>query len=83
MPATRASWHVHGLGVLPAAAGQRHRDGADRGRDARGPAAGASWVSLGMYAQNDGARRIYRRLGFRTDAELTSFSPAGTRRPPA
>ena len=69
------SWHVHGLGVLPSLRGTGTGDRADGGGHPRGLAAGAAWVSLGMYAQNDGARRLYRRLGFRTDAELTSFSP--------
>ncbi|MDQ0373884.1 GNAT family N-acetyltransferase [Cellulomonas humilata] len=77
------SWHVHGLGVLPTL----RRTGAGTALTAALTRAafsgGASWVSLGMYAQNDDARRIYRRLGFRTDAEMTSFSPAGAARPPA
>ena len=77
------SWHVHGLGVLPT----QRRTGAGTALTAAltraAIAGGAAWVSLGMYAQNDEARRIYRRLGFRTDAELSSFSPAGAQRPPA
>ena len=77
------SWHVHGLGVLPTL----RRTGAGTALTAAltraALADGASWVSLGMYAQNDAARRIYRRLGFRTDTEMSSFSPPGTQRPPA
>ncbi|WP_019137091.1 GNAT family N-acetyltransferase [Cellulomonas massiliensis] len=84
-PGTRAgeqSWHLHGLGVLPTA----RRTGAGAALTAaatRGALeAGAEFVSLGMYADNDGARRIYRRLGFRTDAENASYGPVGTVRPP-
>jgi ribosomal protein S18 acetylase RimI-like enzyme len=74
---------VHGLGVLPSL----RRTGAGTALTAAltraAFAGGASWVSLGMYARNDAARRIYRRLGFDTDMELRSFSPAGAQRPPA
>ena len=77
------SWHVHGLGVVPRLRGSGTGTALTAAAVRAGLRAGASWVSLGMYAQNDGARRIYRRLGFRTDAEFTSFSPAGTQRPPA
>jgi ribosomal protein S18 acetylase RimI-like enzyme len=77
-----SSWHVHGLGVLPSL----RRTGAGTALTAAVTRAafggGASWVSLGMYAQNEVARRIYRRLGFGTDMELRSFSPAGAQRPP-
>lgn len=77
-----ASWHVHGLGVLPTLRGSGMGTALTAAATRAGVLAGASWVSLGMYAQNDTARRIYRRLGFRTDAELTSFGPAGSERPP-
>ncbi|WP_051274389.1 N-acetyltransferase [Cellulomonas sp. URHD0024] len=77
------SWHVHGLGVLPGLRGTGTGTALAAVVTRAGLAAGADWVSLGMYASNDGARRIYRRLGFRTDAELTSFSPTGAGRPPA
>jgi predicted GNAT family acetyltransferase len=36
-------------------------------------AEGAEWVSLGMWDDNDGARRIYHRLGFRTVHRLTTL----------
>ncbi|NUU17638.1 GNAT family N-acetyltransferase [Cellulomonas humilata] len=76
------SWHVHGLGVLPRLRGTGLGTALTAVATRAGLAAGAPWVSLGMYAQNDGARRIYHRLGYRTDVELTSFSPAGASRPP-
>ena len=81
VPATRRSWHVHGLGVLPRLRGSGTGTALTAAAVRAGLRSGASWVSLGMYAQNDGARRIYTRLGFRTDAELTSFSPAGDAAP--
>jgi ribosomal protein S18 acetylase RimI-like enzyme len=33
---------------------------------------GTGWVTLGMYSDNDVARRIYRRLGYRCDHRFTS-----------
>ncbi|KRD45084.1 hypothetical protein ASE38_13915 [Cellulomonas sp. Root930] len=78
----RPSWHVHGLGVVPTLRESGMGTALTAAATRAGVLAGASWVSLGMYAENDTARRIYRRLGFRTDAELTSFSPAGAERPP-
>ncbi|WP_421741408.1 GNAT family N-acetyltransferase [Cellulomonas sp.] len=78
----RPSWHVHGLGVVPSRRGSGMGTALTAAVTRAGDAAGAPWVSLGIYAQNDRARRIYRRLGFRTDAELTSFGPAGAERPP-
>jgi len=77
------SWHLHGLGVLPTA----RRTGAGAALTAVATraalAAGAELVSLGMYADNDVARRIYQRLGFRTDVENVSYGPVGADRPPA
>ncbi len=66
-------WHLHGLGVRPAARGRGTATAltAAAVRDAR--AAGAPWVSLGMYADNDGARRIYHRLGFTTGHRFESY----------
>ena len=65
-------------------AGDRGGDGPDGGgAPARACAAGASWVSLGMYAQNDAARRIYRGWASGPTRRCTSFSAGGTLRPPA
>lgn len=81
-PGDGLSWHVHGLGVLPGLRGSGLGTALTAAVTRAGLAEGASWVSLGMYADNAGARRIYHRLGYRTEAELTSFSPAGADRPP-
>lgn len=82
-PGDARSWHVHGLGVRPLLRGTGTGTALTAAVVRAALRSGASWVSLGMDAENDAARRIYRRLGFRTDAELTSFSPAGAQRPPA
>ncbi len=69
------SWHLHGLGVRPS--GRRRGIGAALlvAATAEGLAAGAEWVSLGVWAANEQARRIYRRLGFVTDHEGRSYRP--------
>ena len=41
-----------------------------------GLAAGAEWVSLGVYDDNVAARRLYDALGFRTDARYVQLAPA-------
>ena len=41
-----------------------------------GLSSGADWVSLGVWADNEPALRIYRRLGWRTDARMRSYRPA-------
>lgn len=72
------SWHVHGLGVRPEAR--------SRGFGARLTAAatraafeaGADWASLGMFASNDVARRVYLRLGYRVEGRFTSYRVAVT-----
>lgn len=76
------SWHLHGLGVRPETRGRGLGAALTAALTRAGLAAGADWVSLGMYADNDAARRIYRRLGFTTEAEFDSYGPAGSRRPP-
>ncbi len=67
------SWHVHGLGVRPEA---RARGFGVRLTAAATQAAfdaGADWASLGMFASNDVARRVYRRLGYRVEGRFTSY----------
>lgn len=70
------SWHLHGLGVLP------HARSRGLGRALTATAAraafdaGADWVSLGMYASNARARRVYLRLGFAVEGRFTSYRPA-------
>lgn len=78
-----ASWHLHGLGVRPVARGTGVGSALAAVATRTGLAAGAEWVSLGLYSSNDTARRLYERLGFRTEAELSSFAPTGADRPPA
>ncbi|MCV2394560.1 GNAT family N-acetyltransferase [Actinotalea sp. M2MS4P-6] len=67
------SWHLHGLGVRP----HGRRGGLGRaltGAATRaGLASGADWVSLGMYASNAVARRVYERLGFQVEGRFTSY----------
>ena len=74
---TGFSWHLHGLGVRPD--GRRGGLGTALmvAATADGLAAGADWVSLGVWAHNEPALRIYRRLGFRTDLQGRSYRPQG------
>jgi ribosomal protein S18 acetylase RimI-like enzyme len=69
------SWHLHGLGVRPD--GRRGGLGTALlvAATAEGLAAGADWVSLGVWAANEPALRIYRRLGFRTNHQGRSYRP--------
>lgn len=79
----RASWHLHGLGVRPAARGAGIGSALTAVATRAGLDDGAAWVSLGIYADNATARRLYHRLGYRTEVELSSFAPATADRPPA
>ncbi|NCT90883.1 GNAT family N-acetyltransferase [Cellulomonas sp. APG4] len=77
------SWHVHGLGVRPELRGQGlgRAVAAAIARDAF--TEGVDWVSLGVYADNHPARRLYTGLGFEVRAQFRSFGPAGAGRPPS
>jgi ribosomal protein S18 acetylase RimI-like enzyme len=77
------SWHVHGLGVVPGARSTGLGTALTCAAVRQAFVEGVSFVSLGMYAQNDVARRLYTRLGFAVDAELASYGPTGADRPPA
>ncbi|GAA3821427.1 GNAT family N-acetyltransferase [Cellulomonas soli] len=81
-PGDAVTWHLHGLGVRPGLRGAGVGSALVAAATRAGLEAGAPWVSLGMYADNDGARRVYERLGYRTWAQFTSFGPAGVQRPP-
>ncbi|WP_281860902.1 GNAT family N-acetyltransferase [Salana multivorans] len=70
------SWHLHGLGVAPGARRAGYGAALTTAAVRAGLAAGADWVSLGLYADNDAARRIYTRIGFRLEAEMASYAPA-------
>ncbi|WP_182111204.1 MULTISPECIES: N-acetyltransferase [unclassified Actinotalea] len=76
------SWHLHGLGVRPEARSRGLGAALTAAVTRAGLREGATWVSLGMFADNDVARRLYERLGFVTEAEFASFGPLGARRPP-
>jgi ribosomal protein S18 acetylase RimI-like enzyme len=69
------SWHLHGLGVDPGARRGGLGTALMTAATAEGLAAGAEWVSLGVWAANEPALRIYRRLGFRTDHRGRSYRP--------
>lgn len=67
------SWHLHGLGVRPEARGQGLGGALTAGAARALLADGSDWVSLGMWDDNHGARRIYHRLGFRTTHRLITL----------
>lgn len=75
------SWHLHGLGVLEDRRGSGLGGALTDHLALAGLAAGADWISLGLYAENDGARRLYRRAGFRLHAAMSSYGPASATRP--
>ncbi|MBT0995019.1 GNAT family N-acetyltransferase [Cellulomonas sp. DKR-3] len=78
-----ASWHLHGLGVRPRARRRGLGAALTAAATTAGLRAGAPWVSLGMYADNAGARRIYERLGYVCEARFDSFGPPTAERPPS
>ena len=80
---TGTSWHLHGLGVRPASRGRGLGAALTAVATRSGLTLGAEWVSLGLYEENHTARRLYERLGYRTEAEFVSFAPKGADRPPA
>lgn len=69
------SWHLHGLGVRPEARTRGLGTALTAAATAAGVAAGADWVSLGVWAANAPAIRIYERLGYRTDHRNRSYRP--------
>lgn len=77
------SWHLHGIGVRPAARTAGLGTALTVAATRAGLGRGAAWVSLGMYADNAAAGRIYERLGFVRHAEFDSYGPADAVRPPA
>ncbi|GEL93651.1 GNAT family N-acetyltransferase [Cellulomonas composti] len=76
------SWHLHGLAVRAPARRRGWGAALTVAATRAGLGAGASWVSLGMYADNHDARRIYERLGYRCEARFDSYGPQGADRPP-
>ncbi|MCC2314799.1 GNAT family N-acetyltransferase [Cellulomonas xiejunii] len=75
------SMHLHGLGVVPAARGRGLGAAITATAARRALHAGAPWVSLGMYADNVHARRVYDALGFRVDVENAGYGPPGVTHP--
>ncbi|MBO0900389.1 GNAT family N-acetyltransferase [Cellulomonas sp. zg-ZUI222] len=75
------SMHLHGLGVVPDARGHRLGTALAAVATRRALEGGAPWVSLGMYADNAPARRVYAALGFRVDVENAGYGPPGAARP--
>jgi len=73
----RGSAHLHGLGVRPGERGQGLGAALTAGAVRALLADGADWVSLGMWDDNHGARRIYHRLGLRTAHRLTTLRARG------
>lgn len=73
----RGSAHLHGLGVRPGERGQGLGAALTAAAVRALLADGADWVSLGMWDDNHGARRIYHRLGLRTAHRLTTLRARG------
>lgn len=73
--------HLHGLGVRPAVRGRGLGAGLTAAAVRGSFACGAAWVSLGVYADNLSACRIYAGLGFRVEAENAGYGPPGSDRP--
>lgn len=69
----RGSWHLAGLGVRPDARGTGLGAALTSAAARACLAAGEPWVSLGMWDDNHGARRLYHRLGLHTVHRLHSL----------
>ena len=67
------SWHLHGLGTVRQARRRGIGGLLTAAATRAGLDCGADWVSLGMYASNEVARRVYRRLGFAVEGRFTSY----------
>lgn len=67
------SAHLHGLGVRPGDRGQGLGAALTAAATRTLLTDGADWVSLGMWDDNDAARRIYHRLGLRTRHRMTTL----------
>ncbi|MEN1973951.1 GNAT family N-acetyltransferase [Cellulomonas sp. P4] len=72
-PGSAGSAHLHGLGVRPGDRGRGLGAALTAAATRALLADGADWVSLGMWDDNDGARRIYHRLGLRTVHRMTTL----------
>lgn len=72
-PGGSGARHLHGLGVRPGERGQGLGAALTAAAVRVLLADGADWVSLGMWDDNDSARRIYHRLGLRTVHRMTTL----------
>lgn len=73
--ANATSWHLGGLGVRPGDRGRGLGAALMAAATRAGLAAGADWVSLGVWAHNLTAIRLYHRLGYRTGHRRASWRP--------
>lgn len=73
--------HLHGLGVVPSARGRGLGAALAAVATRHALGGGAAWVSLGMYADNMPARRVYEALGFRVEVRLAGYGPTGVPHP--
>lgn len=67
------SWHLHGLGVRPAARGRGLGTALVAAVTRTGLEGGADWVSLGVWASNAPAIGIYHGLGYRIGHRRGSY----------
>lgn len=72
-----AGWHLHGLGVRSDVRTRGLGTALMVAATRAGFAAGAPWVSLGVWADNARAISIYERLGYHTDHRRRSYRPGG------
>ncbi len=78
-----ASWHLKGLAVRDAARGRGLGTALTAAATRDGLAAGLDWVSLGVWAANLNAIRLYHRLGFETIHRRASWRPSDDVHTPA
>lgn len=74
-PVPGGAVHLGAIGTLPAHRGRGY-GGALTARMTADGVARCGLVTLGMYADNDGARRVYERLGFVVAHRVESWRPA-------
>lgn len=78
-----ASWHLKGLAVRDPARGRGLGTALTAAATRDGLAAGLDWVSLGVWAANLNAIRLYHRIGFQTIHRRASWRPSDDVNTPA
>lgn len=78
-----ASWHLKGLAVRGSSRSRGLGTALAAAATRDGLAAGVDWVSLGVWAANLAAIRIYHRLGFETIHRRASWLPSDDVHTPA